>query len=84
MGTTKRTTSAAPLSTGRWPSDPDLTRRCRRHPPRLRLLTHTVQVVHSIAKAPCRQAVCVAGPRPGVGGDGPPRHAPARPEPWVA
>ncbi|AEY85634.1 hypothetical protein SHJG_0357 [Streptomyces hygroscopicus subsp. jinggangensis 5008] len=38
MGTTERTTSAALLSTGRWPSDPDLTRRCRLHPPRLRLL----------------------------------------------
>ncbi|CAK7286065.1 Flagellar motor rotation protein MotB [Streptomyces misionensis JCM 4497] len=64
MGTTKPTTSAALLSTGRWPSGPDLTRRCRRHPPRLRLLTHTVQVVHSLAKgretdradAPERQA----------------------------
>lgn len=50
IGTTKRTTSAALLSTGRWPSGPDLTRRCRRHPPRLRLLTHTVQVIHSLAK----------------------------------
>ncbi|RSS46722.1 hypothetical protein EF902_11360 [Streptomyces sp. WAC05858] len=34
-GTTRRTTSAALLSAGRWPSDPDLTRRCRLHPPRL-------------------------------------------------
>ncbi|MYS32092.1 hypothetical protein GTW38_35320 [Streptomyces sp. SID7804] len=37
-GTTKRATSAALLGAGRWPSDPGLTRRCRLHPPRLRLL----------------------------------------------
>ncbi|MZD57447.1 hypothetical protein GTX07_27090 [Streptomyces sp. SID5606] len=34
-GTTRRATSAALRGAGRWPSDPDLIRRCRRHPPRL-------------------------------------------------
>ncbi|OWA00287.1 hypothetical protein B9W62_39095 [Streptomyces sp. CS113] len=32
-GTTRRATSAALHGAGRWPSYPDLIRRCRRHPP---------------------------------------------------
>ncbi|KAA0932033.1 hypothetical protein FGF04_24715 [Streptomyces apricus] len=69
-GTTKRTTPAALPRAGRWPSDPDLIRRCRLHPPRLRLL--------DTGRCP-RQANSRAPGAPDRRGAGPPRRRDAAP-----
>ncbi len=47
------------LSAGRWPSDPALTRRCRRHPPRLRLLDRrSVSWASVAARVACFLHMC--------------------------